>query len=74
MHVIAYFITCLFGFLAYKNYPAKMITFLLVYSASLEWLQRYLPSRAFNTMDLIANACGVLAALAVIIAKNRIQR
>ena len=44
---------------------AHSLTISIVYSTSLEFLQKFIPGRAFDLYDIVANTTGVLAGLLI---------
>lgn len=62
-HVAAYFIAALLGCLAYRKDGLLFLFFvgfvLSIFSNTLEIIQIFLPYRAFNINDIIANLSGI---------------
>src|SRR5881296_1710770 len=61
-HAVAYFVL---GFTANLAFPAASYLFpkalpLFLYSWLMEILQRHIPGRSYETLDLVANATGLL--------------
>ena len=57
--------------LAYPKRWPLLLLLLPLYGAALEWLQRWVPNRAFDWQDMVANVAGVLLAFALVWAWRR---
>ena len=67
-HFIAYFITTIFGLLAYskKNIFLLLSFSLLILGSILEIIQIWIPNRSFELLDMLSNTSGVVIGLSVI--------
>lgn len=70
-HIVGYFVASLLWYYAYKRDSILffLISGLLIflYSVALEIVQIYLPYRAFNMYDIVANASGILFFILILI-------
>jgi VanZ family protein len=66
-HTLAYLVLYLSCSLAYRQQPALMIRFALLFSYSLviEVIQHFIPNRSFSLLDLCANAAGLLLGIII---------
>ena len=74
-HFIAYFITTIFGLLAYlrKNIFLQLSISLLLLGSILEIVQIWIPNRRFEFLDMLANTSGVVIGLVIIQIFNKIR-
>ncbi len=74
-HFIAYFITTIFGLLAYseKNIFLQLSFSLLLLGSILEIIQIWIPNRSFELLDMLSNTSGVVIGLGVIQIFNKIK-
>ena len=63
MHMFAYLFAAFFGFWGYRSFTFKICVAVLLYSAVMEWVQLFIPSRYFNYWDIVGNIVGILCAL-----------
>src|SRR5262245_58684018 len=64
-HVMAYAVTALITAIAYVNQNRLKITFsLILYAATLEYLQRFSPGRLSSLVDLMFSSTGVMLGIA----------
>jgi len=74
-HFIGYFITTIFGLLAYseKNIFLQLSFSLLLLGSILEIIQIWIPNRSFELLDMLSNTSGVVIGLGVIQIFNKIK-
>ncbi len=74
-HFVAYFITTIFGLLAYsqKNIFFQLSFSLLLLGSILEIIQIWIPNRSFEFLDMFSNTFGVVIGLVVIQIFNKIK-
>lgn len=74
-HFVAYFITTIFGLLAYsqKNIFFQLSFCLLLLGSILEIIQIWIPNRSFEFLDMFSNTFGVVIGLIVIQIFNKIK-
>lgn len=74
-HFVAYFITTIFGLLAYsqKNIFFQLSFSLLLLGSILEIIQIWIPNRSFEFLDMLSNTSGVVIGLIVIQIFNKIK-
>jgi len=64
LHFMGFACVILFAFGAGKEfsfwYGMRAVTYLLIFSASIEFVQYYIPYRTFNPADILANLFGML--------------
>ncbi|MBN2764475.1 MAG: VanZ family protein [Bacteroidales bacterium] len=79
LHIAAYFLICLYylfgqrkGLMLFKkNSLLKFILLILLLATVSEVVQLWVPGRAFNPADLLANVTGILLGVGVILGMKR---
>ena len=67
-HFLSYFLTSIFGFLAYSDKKfLKIFLFLLSLGFFLVLFQLWIPNRYFELLDIVANFSGVLFSFLIFI-------
>ena len=72
-HFIAFFYLSTLGLFSYKTSFNQTAIFLLVLSIVLELSHLIIPSRSFQSLDLIANLLGTLLAIVIIFFYKRLK-
>ncbi len=60
LHLFAYLVLAVFGYLAYPRRSFAILSFVFLYSIAMEILQLFIPYRSFNYLDIAANFMGIL--------------
>jgi VanZ family protein len=79
LHLAAYFLICMYflvgqikGFKLFENHSlGKFIAVTLLLATVTEFVQLWVPTRAFNVLDWVANVAGIVLGVVIIKIKDR---
>jgi VanZ family protein len=80
LHFLGFAVVSLLAVGAGKGRPlwkrGALVLLVLVFGGAVEWVQRFLPYRTFNPVDMVANALGGLVGVTtgIVILQNRRRR
>ncbi|HRC88532.1 MAG TPA: VanZ family protein [Bacteroidales bacterium] len=82
LHFAAYFLICLYylagmklGLSLFSSNPLKKFILLIIFMAVItEVVQLWVPQRAFNVFDMVANVAGVAVGIGVVAGRRRVVR